>query len=332
MSHKLAKIAALTLAVAVIATTGFAGAQKDIVDTAVSADDFNTLVAAVKAAGLVDTLQGEGPFTVFAPTDEAFAKLPSGTVDELLLPENKDKLVAILTYHVVPGKVLAADVVNLSSANTVEGQNVRISTADGGVRVNEANVIATDVMASNGAGSLSLFCPETGFWSSHLHGSSEKKHAEWLVRNYTQGLAEGVKILSYYKVFDTVVAGSPDDLYPDRTSGLLRVDRSKKPAYHAYQTLVRELVSARYERPFDAKDIEGYVFRMPDGREKTVLWSKAGTTRVSLPYSRIRLVTLLGQEYDIKDNQQASPGDLDRGVPGSIQIEIHENEPVYVGP
>jgi uncharacterized surface protein with fasciclin (FAS1) repeats len=120
------------------------------VTVAASSGDFNTLVAALKAAGLVETLEGDGPFTVFAPTDEAFAKLPAGTVDSLLLPENKAKLVAILTYHVVPGEVLAADVVKLSSADTVEGQALSISVEDGGVQVNGAHVTATDVMASNG--------------------------------------------------------------------------------------------------------------------------------------------------------------------------------------
>ncbi|MGB5813090.1 MAG: fasciclin domain-containing protein [Polyangiales bacterium] len=122
----------------------------DIVAVAATAGDFNTLVAAVKAAGLVETLQGEGPFTVFAPTDAAFAKLPAGTVDSLLLPENKDQLVAILTYHVVPGEVLAADVVSLTSAATVQGQALAITTDDAGVHVNDATVTATDVMASNG--------------------------------------------------------------------------------------------------------------------------------------------------------------------------------------
>jgi uncharacterized surface protein with fasciclin (FAS1) repeats len=127
-----------------------AAAPMDIVAVAAGAGQFNTLVAAVKAAGLVETLQSPGPFTVFAPTDEAFAKLPAGTLDDLLLPENKAKLAAILKYHVVAGEVLAADVVNLSSADTVEGQSVQISTSDSGVMVNDANVIATDVMASNG--------------------------------------------------------------------------------------------------------------------------------------------------------------------------------------
>lgn len=122
----------------------------DIVAVAASAGQFNTLVAAIKAADLVETLQSPGPFTVFAPTDEAFAKLPAGTLDDLLLPENKAKLASILKYHVVAGEVLAADVVNLSSADTVEGTSVQISAGDGGVKVNDANVTATDVMASNG--------------------------------------------------------------------------------------------------------------------------------------------------------------------------------------
>jgi len=121
----------------------------DIVETAV-AENFNTLVTAVKAAGLVDTLKGTGPFTVFAPTDEAFAKLPPGTIENLLKPENKAKLQSILTYHVVPGKVMAEDVVKLNSAKSVEGQNIAIKTMNGGVMVENAHVVKTDVMASNG--------------------------------------------------------------------------------------------------------------------------------------------------------------------------------------
>jgi len=124
--------------------------KADIVDVATENGSFNTLVAAVKAADLVDTLKGEGPFTVFAPTDDAFAKLPDGTIDMLLMPENKDKLVSILTYHVVPGKVMAADVVKLDKATTVQGQDVMIKTMGDKVMVNSANVMATDVKAKNG--------------------------------------------------------------------------------------------------------------------------------------------------------------------------------------
>jgi len=139
----------------VLATLGLAAGMAisaraaDIVDTAV-AGKFNTLVAAVKAAGLVDTLKGPGPFTVFAPTDEAFAKLPNGTLDSLLKPENKAKLASILTYHVVPGKVMAADVVKLNSAKTAQGQSIAIKTANGGVMVDGAKVIKTDIVTSNG--------------------------------------------------------------------------------------------------------------------------------------------------------------------------------------
>jgi len=122
---------------------------KDLVTVAGSADNFKTLVAAIKAAGLVETLQGKGPFTVFAPTDEAFAKLPAGTVEELLKPENKEKLVAILTYHVLSGKVMAADVKTME-AKTVQGQSVEIVVADAGVTVNGAKVVKTDVPAENG--------------------------------------------------------------------------------------------------------------------------------------------------------------------------------------
>jgi uncharacterized surface protein with fasciclin (FAS1) repeats len=125
-------------------------ADNDIVDTAVRAGSFKTLVAAVKAAGLVDTLKSEGPFTVFAPTDDAFAKLPKGTVANLLKPENKDQLIAILTYHVVAGKVLASDVVKISSAKTVNGKSALVKVSDAGVMIDSAKVIATDIETSNG--------------------------------------------------------------------------------------------------------------------------------------------------------------------------------------
>ena len=123
---------------------------KDIVDTAVSAGQFETLVAAVKAAGLVDTLKGEGPFTVFAPTDAAFAALPEGTVENLLKPENKEKLVAILTYHVIPGKVMSGDIAGkTANVKTVHGGKLSID-ATNGVKVDNATVTAADIETSNG--------------------------------------------------------------------------------------------------------------------------------------------------------------------------------------
>ena len=122
----------------------------DIVDTAIAAGNFNTLVAAVQTAGLEATLRGPGPFTVFAPTDDAFAKLPAGTVDSLLLPENQATLQNILLYHVVSGEIRAADVVQRSSLTTVQGQDVTITVENGNVKINDANVIITDIICSNG--------------------------------------------------------------------------------------------------------------------------------------------------------------------------------------
>ena len=124
--------------------------QKDIVDTAVAAGSFKTLAAALQAAGLVETLKGAGPFTVFAPTDAAFAKLPAGTVENLLKPENKAKLTAVLMYHVVPGRVLAAQVGGMTSAPTANGQALAISSENGIVTVGGARVTKTDILCSNG--------------------------------------------------------------------------------------------------------------------------------------------------------------------------------------
>ncbi len=124
--------------------------QQDIVDTAAAAGSFKTLAKALQAADLVATLKGAGPFTVFAPTDQAFASLPAGTLENLLKPENKAKLQRILTYHVVPGKVMAADVVKLQSAKAVSGDTLRIATRNSGVTVDNANVVKTDIAATNG--------------------------------------------------------------------------------------------------------------------------------------------------------------------------------------
>ena len=143
-------VAAGVMMLTAMGLTSVAARAADIIDTAVGAGQFKTLAAAVTAAGLVDTLKGTGPFTVFAPTDEAFAKLPEGTVEMLLKPENKDKLVAVLTYHVVPGKVVAADVVKLKEAKTVNGAPVAIMVNGDTVMINDATVIKADVDASNG--------------------------------------------------------------------------------------------------------------------------------------------------------------------------------------
>ena len=145
MIIKLLGLAGLALAV-----SSASASEKNIVDTAVSAGSFNTLVKAVQAAGLTSTLEGPGPFTVFAPTDQAFAKLPAATLESLLKPENKDKLRAILTYHVVAGNVDAAEVVKLTSVKTVEGADLKIAAVNGTVMVDNAKVVKTDIHASNG--------------------------------------------------------------------------------------------------------------------------------------------------------------------------------------
>lgn len=147
--RKFAAVAATVIGLAAGSASAYA-AEKDIVDTAVAAGQFNTLAAALTAAGLVDTLKGPGPFTVFAPTDEAFAALPAGTVENLLKPENKDQLIAILTYHVVAGKVMAADVVELTEAETVNGAMVAVKVDGDNVMINNAEVTAVDIEASNG--------------------------------------------------------------------------------------------------------------------------------------------------------------------------------------
>ncbi len=155
----LARVGTFTILLLAGAAVAFAGgygdkhqsmAKKDIVDTAIDAGSFETLVTALKAADLVETLRGEGPFTVFAPTDEAFGKLPGGVLDNLLKPENKKELHDILTYHVVPGTVVAAHVMSLQTAKTVNGQPLTIRIDNGTVMVDEAKVIKTDIPASNG--------------------------------------------------------------------------------------------------------------------------------------------------------------------------------------
>lgn len=137
------------LAGSLVLALSSAATAADIVDTAI-AGKFNTLVAAVKAAGLVDTLKGPGPFTVFAPTDEAFAKLPEGALEDLLKPENKARLQGVLTYHVVPGKVMSRDAVKLNSVKTAKGSNINIKAMDNDVMANDAHVVKADIAASNG--------------------------------------------------------------------------------------------------------------------------------------------------------------------------------------
>jgi hypothetical protein len=186
------------------------------------------------------------------------------------------------------------------------------------------------IMSSHGAGDIPLICPEMGYWSSPLFDSSEQRQAQRLVQMFVRGLSVDVSMLSWYKIPDAAVAGSADDLYPDRTSGLVRVDGSLKPSYYAYQTMTRELKGLHYQRLFQPTGVEGYVFASPSGAEKTVLWSKVGVAEAVFPVTHLRLVTIDGQVFDVYDNQSGTPGDVDRGVPGQIAIEVYENVPYFV--
>ena len=167
LKHIVFGIAAATLTVSIAAAQpqqNKAQGARDIVDTAVAAGSFTTLAKALQAADLVDTLKGKGPFTVFAPTDEAFAKLPAGALQDLLKPENKEKLRRILTYHVVAGRVTASDVVALTSAKAVSGDTIRVKATGGTVTVDAAKVVKTDIAASNGIIHVidSVIMPEAG--------------------------------------------------------------------------------------------------------------------------------------------------------------------------
>jgi hypothetical protein len=182
------------------------------------------------------------------------------------------------------------------------------------------------IMISHGAGDLPMLCPEMGCWSSPKWGSSEQWQAQWLVTEYARGISEGLEFLSWYEVFDDAVAEGPDDVAPDRTSGLLRVDGSFKPSYYAYQTMARELYGYSYLRPYtDTPGVEGSIFERK-GREKTILWSWTGTANVTFPYTALRRVDMLGAASQVLDNQA---GDLDTVV-GQITIAVGENLPVYV--
>jgi hypothetical protein len=187
------------------------------------------------------------------------------------------------------------------------------------------------IMERHGVGDLPLICPEMGYWSSPKFGSNEQMQAQRLVQMYMRSLSVDMKPLSWYKVFDAAWAGSDEDEFPDRTSGLFRVDGTPKPAYFAYQTMTRELTGARYLRPLEATDAEGYVFQMPSGREKTVLWATVLATSVTFPYSYLRLVDIDGDVFEpINDGDPY--WDWDGVVNGQIALGVYENMPFYVEP
>jgi hypothetical protein len=185
-------------------------------------------------------------------------------------------------------------------------------------------------MEAHGVGDLPLICPEMGYWSSYKWGSSESQQAESLVQMYMRGLSVGVQPLGWYKVFDDTVAGSAGDTNATFTSGLLRVDGSLKPSYYAYKTLAYELNAGSYVRTVDVPGIEGYVFRMASGREKTILWATGGTITVSFPYARLRLVDVDGDERILTGGQGL--GARNEDVNGQTAIRVYRNSVLCVEP
>lgn len=185
------------------------------------------------------------------------------------------------------------------------------------------------IMNQHGAGNLLLLCPEAGYWSSPKFGSSEEQQANRLVQMYVRSISANISFLSWYEVFDRAIAGSADDLYPDRTSGLLYLDGSHKPSYHAYRTLTSELDLAYYKRTLNVANVEGYVFLAPGNREKTVLWATASSVLVPFGGSCLRLVNRSGYESAVLDGQA---NDMDGAVNGQILLRVYQNTPVYVEP
>lgn len=187
------------------------------------------------------------------------------------------------------------------------------------------------IMARHGVGDLPLLCPEAGYWSSPKFSSSEQIQARRLVQMYVRSMSVGVRFLSWYGVFDTAIAGSAEDTYPDRTSGLLRVDGTFKPSYYAYRTLTQELAWARYLRSLQAANAEGYVFRMSTGREKTVLWATASSATVVFPYPCLRLVDTIGNVYSPVVDGDPN-WDWDHSANGQVLLGVYQDMPFYVEP
>ncbi len=201
---------------------------------------------------------------------------------------------------------------------------------DGWASVREKGLEVRGIMTQHGVGDLPLLCPEMGFWSSTKFDSSEAQQARLIVQNYVRGMSASITLMSYYKVFDDAIAGSSADTGPAHTSGLIKVDGTTlKPAYYAYQTLTQELYHARYVRSLGVSKAEGYVFKMLDGHEKTVLWATSTTAQVRFTTSCIRMVDVLGRVYSpLRDGD--SNWDADHTVNGQILLQVYKNAPVYV--
>jgi hypothetical protein len=232
-----------------------------------------------------------------------------------------DTLSALNGYPGGAGAYIDAVAFNYYPINQARWPTIRGKTAE-----------IKGIMARHGVGDLPLVCPEMGYWSSPAHGSSREEQAARLVQMYVRGLSMDIRPLSWYKVFDAAEAGSDEDLYPDRTSGLLDVDGNPKPSYYAYQTMAEELNQASYIRELDKQGVEGYVFQIPDGREKMVAWATvSGGAQVVFPYGCLRLVeTEGGVRTPIYDGD--GNWDHDGMVNGQIALAVYHDTPFYVVP
>jgi len=186
------------------------------------------------------------------------------------------------------------------------------------------------IMERHGVGDLELICPEAAYWSSPRHGSSESTQANRVLQMYVRGESVGMWFLAWYRIYDSAEAESEQDEYPDRTAGLVTIDGYPKLAYHAYQTMTDELHGAQYRRTLGQPGVEGYVFRMPNGAEKNVLWATGDPVNVPFSYRCLRRVNATGAELTIADGDQTN--DLDGLANGQVTIRIYTDEPLYVGP
>ena len=205
-------------------------------------------------------------------------------------------------------------------------------SSDRWATIREKALEVLGIMERHGVDDLPFLCPEMGYWSSPKFGSSEQRQAQWLVQQYVRGISLRLRFLAWLPVYDIAEAGSAEDLYPDRTAGLFRLDRvTPKPAYDAYSTMARELAWARYVKPLQVTGSEGYVFRMPGGREKTVFWATGSTANVPFPYTCLRRVDMGGTV-----NEPINDGDLvwdqDRTVNSQIVLRATQDTPLYVEP
>jgi uncharacterized surface protein with fasciclin (FAS1) repeats len=277
----------VAVATLIAAPSGLAAEKKkagrsDIVDTAVAAGNFKTLAAALKAADLVETLKGKGPFTVFAPTDEAFGKLPKGTVEDLLKPENKNKLTAVLTYHVVSGRVLAADVVRLSKAKTVQGSEVKITVEDGKVRVDDANVVKTDIKCRNGVIHVidAVILPKDIVDTAVAAGSFKTLAAALKAADLIETLKGNGPFTVFAptdEAFEKLPKGTVDDL-------LKPENKEKLKAILTYHVVAGKVMAAEVVKLSEAKTVQGSAvsIKVEDGK---VMVDNAQVVKTDIPCS-----------------------------------------------